>query len=161
MAGKFAHTCRAHHLLLTHFSQRYIGHESVLGVSDPSALGAHITQARETFASAHVHAAQDFSVFHVQAHPHTAHAIHMQQQHMNADTHTIAASAATTTTTTTTVAAAASVARIHVKSHPTEQLTNSINPKSSSATRARTYKIRSTAMNSAAASSSASFDPTR
>lgn len=68
MAGDFARLCSAHHLILTHFSLRYIWRELDNGTLDQSVLRPHLEQAKEAVGHERVYTAQDLAVFHVAPH---------------------------------------------------------------------------------------------
>ena len=67
MAGAFARTCNVQHLLLTHFSQRYVG-AAATPAATIAATAPHVEQASQAAGHQRVYAAQDLQVFHVAAH---------------------------------------------------------------------------------------------
>lgn len=67
MAGAFARACNAQHLVLTHFSQRYVG-AAATPAAAVAATAPHVDQASHAAGHQRVYAAQDLQVFHVAAH---------------------------------------------------------------------------------------------
>jgi len=67
MAGAFARVCNAQHLVLTHFSQRYVG-AAATPAAAVAATAPHVEQASIAAGHQRVYAAQDLQVFHVAAH---------------------------------------------------------------------------------------------